>query len=332
MAATHSNVTAEFILEDKSESNSHHKSQNCCLQMDTHIQTLLNDVKSLHEIVNILSEEWRQYCDKEDVRLDGGQYVDKLKSKDSFSCKCEIIKPQVLEAQKELSSLITRTNINKEELKCMRQVSNSSAKQNVKQNAKQRNTATLLSTPNVTHYTIPTENRFTILYNHPDVQINEATYPSNQEEFLRSHPKTSKHQYRSFNQKKISQSSTTNLKHYNSNQQVDARNEDPINFIPTIMNGIASNTTTKNETTLKNSETASAVIGDMIQKVITDLRESINVQLKMKNHSLKHQIILIGDSNLRGYACSLQTLLDIEYNIYGVVKPGSSSKELLSYC
>jgi len=76
----------------------------------------------------------------------------------------------------------------------------------------------------------------------------------------------------------------------------------------------------------------SAVNGDMIQKVITDLRESINVQLKMKNHSLKHQIILIGDSNLRGYACSLQTLLDIEYNIYGVVKPGSSSKELLSYC
>jgi len=64
------------------------------------------------------------------------------------------------------------------------------------------------------------------------------------------------------------------------------------------MNGIASNTTTKNETTLKNSETASAVIGDMIQKVITDLRESINVQLKMKNHSLKHQIILIGWFNL----------------------------------
>ena len=41
----------------------------------------------------------------------------------------------------------------------------------------------------------------------------------------------------------------------------------------------------------------SAVNGDMIQKVITDLRESINVQLKMKNHSLKHQIILIGDSD-----------------------------------
>ena len=101
VAATHSNVTAEFELKDKSESNSHHESQNCCLQMDTHIQTLLNDVKTLHEIVNILSEEWRQYCDTEEVRVDGGQYVDKLKSKDSLSCKCEIIKPQVLEAQKE---------------------------------------------------------------------------------------------------------------------------------------------------------------------------------------------------------------------------------------
>jgi len=80
VAATHSNVTAEFVLKDKSESNSHHKSQNCYLQMDTHIQTLLNNVKSLHEVVNILSEELRQYCDKEEVRVDGGQYVDKLKS------------------------------------------------------------------------------------------------------------------------------------------------------------------------------------------------------------------------------------------------------------
>ena len=45
---------------------------------------------------------------------------------------------------------------------------------------------------------------------------------------------------------------------------------------------------------------AGAVNGDMIQKVITEVRESLNVQLKMKNHSLKHQIILIVDSNLRG--------------------------------
>ena len=113
MAATHSNVTVEFELKDKSESNSHHESQSCCVQMDTHIQTLVNDVKTLHEIVNIRSEEWRQYCDTEEVRVDGGQYVDKFKSKDSLSCKCEIIKPQVLEAQKVFSSLITRTNITK---------------------------------------------------------------------------------------------------------------------------------------------------------------------------------------------------------------------------
>ena len=127
----------------------------------------------------------------------------------------------------------------------MRQVSNSSVKQNVNQNAKQRNSATLLSTPDVTHYSTPTENRFTILYNYPDAQINESTYPWNQEEFLRSCPKTSKHQYRSFNQKKIFRSPTTTLKYYNHNQQVDAKNEDPINIIPTIVNGITSNTTTQ---------------------------------------------------------------------------------------
>ena len=127
----------------------------------------------------------------------------------------------------------------------MRQVSNSSVKQNVNRNAQQRNSATLLSIPNVTHYSIPTENKFIILYNYPDAHINESTYPSNQEEFLRSCPKTSKHQHRSFNQKKIFRRSTTTLKYYNSNQQVDAKNEDPINFIPTIVNGITSNTTTQ---------------------------------------------------------------------------------------
>jgi len=67
MAATHSNITAEFVLKDKSESNSHHESQNCCLQMDTHIQTLLNDVKSLHKIVNILSGD--NVFENDDINL-----------------------------------------------------------------------------------------------------------------------------------------------------------------------------------------------------------------------------------------------------------------------
>jgi len=42
----------------------------------------------------------------------------------------------------------------------------------------------------------------------------------------------------------------------------------------------------------------------------------------------KHRIILVGDSHVRGYASSLQPLLNSDYDLYSVVKPGSSSNEL----
>ena len=48
------------------------------------------------------------------------------------------------------------------------------------------------------------------------------------------------------------------------------------------------------------------------------------------NPSMEHKIILIGDSNMRGYASTLQTLLDSKYKLCSIVKPGSDSNELLN--
>ena len=42
----------------------------------------------------------------------------------------------------------------------------------------------------------------------------------------------------------------------------------------------------------------------------------------------KHRIILIGDSNIKGYVCNLKTFLSNNYELYSVVKPGSSTSEL----
>jgi intracellular sulfur oxidation DsrE/DsrF family protein len=42
----------------------------------------------------------------------------------------------------------------------------------------------------------------------------------------------------------------------------------------------------------------------------------------------KHRIILIGDSNIKGYMCNLKSLLSSNYELYSVVKPGSSTSEL----
>ena len=44
--------------------------------------------------------------------------------------------------------------------------------------------------------------------------------------------------------------------------------------------------------------------------------------------SIKHRIILIGDSNIKGYVCNLKPLLSSNYELYNVVKPGSTTNEL----
>ena len=45
-------------------------------------------------------------------------------------------------------------------------------------------------------------------------------------------------------------------------------------------------------------------------------------------HSIKHRIVLIGDSHLRGYADSLKHQLNSKCDVYSVVKPGSGTSEL----
>jgi len=73
---------------------------------------------------------------------------------------------------------------------------------------------------------------------------------------------------------------------------------------------------------------SSEVNGDMTHRVITDLRESINVYQNRKHPSTKHRIVLIGDSNMRGYVSSLEPLLNSNYNLYSVMKTGSDTNEL----
>jgi len=103
--------------------------------------------------------------------------------------------------------------------------------------------------------------------------------------------------------------------------------EDGINHIPSIVNGVTS-TTTNQETKLEASEVPSDMNGEMINSVIINLRESINSHQNKNQLTKKHRIILIGDSNKRGYVKSLDPLLNSNYNLYCVAKPGSGSNEL----
>jgi len=110
---------------------------------------------------------------------------------------------------------------------------------------------------------------------------------------------------------------------------VNKKNEDAGNYIPTIVNGAISNSFSFKSNT-ENSVVVSDVNGDCVHAVVAELGETIQVHLQEDNPSMEHKIILIWDSNMRGYVSTLQTLLDSNYKLYSIVKPGSDSNELLN--
>ena len=102
--------------------------------------------------------------------------------------------------------------------------------------------------------------------------------------------------------------------------QEPINNEDGACPIPTLVNGVI-NVNPNPKTALKYSEST--------DNLINKLRETINAHNKEKcSLSKKHRIILIGDSNIKGYVCNLKPLLSSNYELYSVVKPGSSTNEL----
>ena len=70
------------------------------------------------------------------------------------------------------------------------------------------------------------------------------------------------------------------------------------------MNGVTS-VTNNVETVQETSDVLSDANGVKINSVVTNLRESINAHHNRNHSNKKHQIILTGDSNIRGYASSL---------------------------
>jgi hypothetical protein len=66
------------------------------------------------------------------------------------------------------------------------------------------------------------------------------------------------------------------------------------------VNGITS-ITTNQETVQETSVVPSAVNGARNYSVITNLKESIKAHQNKEHSFKKHQIILIGDCNMRGY-------------------------------
>jgi len=82
---------------------------------------LEKEAKSLTEIINTLSEELRYNGTTEEVRKADCLCADKFKSKNTISCSCDQIKPQLLVVQYQHSSVKTITDTIREELESMKQ-------------------------------------------------------------------------------------------------------------------------------------------------------------------------------------------------------------------
>ena len=110
----------------------------------------------------------------------------------------------------------------------------------------------------------------------------------------------------------------------NHNLQELGREDEERRPIPTIVNGV-----TNMNSSSKYKQKSSNVPNDSFNHFINNLLETINEHNKREHSSSnKHRIILVGDSHVEGFASSLKSILHSDYDLFSVVKPGSSSNEL----
>ena len=66
-----------------------------------------------------------------------------------------------------------------------------------------------------------------------------------------------------------------------------------------------------------------------VHNLLNELRETIKANSReLCPLSKKHKVLLIGDSNTRGYVHKLEYLLNNNYELYSIIKPGATTNEL----
>src|SRR5215510_10902096 len=135
--------------------------------------------------------------------------------------------------------------------------------------------------------------------------------------------KNRKYITRSPKEKKITSNQRRSSRTFLSNKHnLEERRESygETNHVPTIINGIT-NTTHTPQSNLGNSVS--------VRNLLNELRETINVNSReLCPPSKKHKVVLIGDSNTRGYVHKLESLLNNNCELYSVIKPGATTNEL----
>jgi len=308
-----------------------------CSSTKDGIQVLVNEVKSMTEIISILKEElkYQDALSRERKTIStctGEQSTDLL-----YCGKCSELEIQLKDTLSELSSVKLITEMLNSEIKLLKQTSQNDS--NIRgpwihatRNPRSPATALQLEEDRTTHgipvvrqYAIPVTNRYNILSNRQDSQEpSDIIFTNNLEQSSNLVP-GSTHKYpKGLRRKKIpvmNQHRRLMIHQPNKSrlQQPDTI-EDKEYCIPTIVNGV---------TNVNPSTVIVQKHSDLVKTRINNLRESINVHNREKcSLSKKHRVILLGDSNIKGYAGNIQSLLSDNYICYSIVKPGSTTSEL----
>ena len=178
----------------------------------------------------------------------------------------------------------------------------------------------------VKQYSIQTANGFAALSNLTESwQSKRSAYSSNYAQPQRGVPNINNKKFTGRQGKKSSSLDHRKHTHVNPNLASSRMNENKQSCTPTIVNGVTSVTSI-----LEHKQEDSAPLNYSITHLINKRSEQVIIMNETKcTLSKNHKIVLIGDSHIRGYANSLKPLLNSDYEFYGVVKPGSSSSELM---
>jgi len=105
-------------------------------------------------------------------------------------------------------------------------------------------------------------------------------------------------------------SSTTFLPNTH-NLQEQRKSDGETNHIPTIINGITDTTHTPHSNLINNVS---------VCNLLNELKETIKVNSRGSCPPSKtHKVVLNGDSNIRGYVHKLESLLNINYELYSII-------------
>jgi hypothetical protein len=215
--------------------------------MKAELQTILTEIKSASEIIDILKEEHKHVSATKQERVLDNACDDKSKISTSECGKCLQLENQLKDTLNELSSVKLITRILSEEIKTLKQtpITDRSISDNSWTTVESRSSRrkTTLQPSRLVHITheIPVTNRYTVHSNHHESQeTNDWSSLPNFEQPARYYHKKVKGPQRKKTLRENQPCWPMNQLH-EPHLQESVKNEDWISPIPTILNGVTNN-------------------------------------------------------------------------------------------